>query len=82
MYHLVIALFKLLVNVDVLDVKTCIVLEPLLLRPVSAVLELSLWGLLSRNMFDLDLFLDVVHSVRPLQIKCSRVRRALTRETS
>lgn len=82
MDHLIVTLFQLLIDVNILDVETSIMLEPLLNRPTLTDFDICLWHLLSRNVFNLHLLLDVIHSVRPLEVVCSNeLFFGLTRET-
>jgi hypothetical protein len=62
MNNLIIALFKLLVDRNVLNVQASIVLEPLFNGPVLAVLNLSVRLLLSWHVFycDLDCMLELM----------------------
>ena len=79
MHNLVIALFKLLVDVDIFYIKTGIVLEPLLGWPVLAdALLRVLRDLLGRHVLNLGLFLNVVHGVGPLKVVCPEFKSAYT----
>ena len=62
MHHLVVALFQLAVDVDILDVKTCQVLEHLIGWPSLNVFD-TLLVLLSWHMFDFNLLLQIVHGI-------------------
>lgn len=67
LHYLVIALLELAIDFDVLDVKRSQVLEDLIRGPVGNVL-LTLLVLLFRQMLDLNLFLEVVHSICQLHV--------------
>jgi hypothetical protein len=77
LYHLVIALLKLSVDVDVLDVKAGQVLEDFIFGPGKLNVRLSSSFInLSGHLFDLLLLLKIVHGVLPLQV-VSNVRHIL-----
>ena len=65
--YLVIALFQLTVDLDVLNVEGSKVLEDLIGGPVGDVF-LAFLVLLFGQMLDLDLFLEVVHSIGQLHV--------------
>jgi hypothetical protein len=64
--YLIVALFQISVNVNVLDVETCEVLEDLVRLPAFDVLQASLCILVRWYILHLYLFLEIIHGIRQL----------------